>query len=113
MDFLIKRPLRTVTLLVLLGLVLTACGGGPGSESKLSESVAAGMLRAKLGRENPGSAVHCEVIDFQDNTRLWTVRCSLTSAQGKRWSDWSVDDRSGEITELPGGEPGFPTKRAE
>lgn len=96
-----------------LVMILAACGGDGSSGPSLSEDVAAGVVREKLGLENPGFGVFCKVIGYQSNEAKWEVRCWLSDAQGKRWSDWSVDDRSKVITQLPGGETGFPTKRAE
>lgn len=87
-------------------LVVTLMGCGTGRQ--LKEETVAGMIRERLGRENQGSAVQCEVIDYRDEDRVWVVRCSVTSARGKVWTDWSVNDRSFGIEQLPGEEPSFP-----
>jgi hypothetical protein len=87
---------------------MTACGDG-GSDRHLTESVAAGLVRGELGLANRSQTIHCEVLEFPDEDDVWSVRCSMTDALGKKWSDWSVDDRSSEVTALPAGDPGFPT----
>src|SRR5574341_2056764 len=112
MPFEAPRPAQPGILfgLLMLAVLFAACGGGG---ARLSEEGAAGVVRAKLGLENPGYTIHCEVREFRSEENAWTVRCSLTNVLGKRWSDWSVDDRTLEVTQLPGGEPGFPTAPAQ
>lgn len=106
-----SREMTAASALVLAVALVTfaACDDRGASEPELAEATAAGIVREKLGGENQGSTVHCEVLDFEQETLVWSVRCSLTNAQGKKWSDWSVNDRTSEIHQLPGGEAGFPT----
>ena len=106
--------LQALALFTIFGVAQTACGGGVGSERQMSESLAAGLVREKLGHENQGFFVACEVIDFDANGAVWRIRCSLTNAQGTDWSDWRVDDRpqaSSHRRQM--GEPGFPSSRSQ